>query len=84
MDEAFNTLRHWIRHVHFHDGVTTDGKLSMVPIGQGEIDHKRAIELLQGASYDGYLSGEWINWEPCEVHLPRELAAIKGFERTQP
>jgi sugar phosphate isomerase/epimerase len=81
VDEAFKILRPWIRHVHFHDGVTVDGKLSLVPIGQGAIDHCRAVELLQAAGYDGYLSGEWINWEPYEVHLPRELATMKGYER---
>jgi hypothetical protein len=26
------------------------------------------------------LSGEWINWEPYEVHLPRELAAMHELE----
>ena len=32
-------------------------------------------------SYDGYISGEWINWEdPYEVHLPRELATLKRYE----
>lgn len=79
MDEAFSVLRPWIRHVHFHDGRTVDGKLNLVPIGQGEIDHRRAVELLQGTSYDGYLSGEWIRWEPWEAHLPRELATMKGY-----
>lgn len=80
MDEAFEALSPWIRHVHFHDGVTTDGKLNLAPIGTGEIDHRRAVELLRAAGYDGYLSGEWIRWEPYEIHLPRELAIIKGYE----
>ena len=29
----------------------------------------------------GYLSGEWIGWEPYAVHLPRELAAMRAYER---
>lgn len=81
MDEAFDALRPWIRHVHFHDGVIVEGKPRLMPVGQGEIDHRRAVELLEAVHYDGYLSGEWINWEPWEVHLPRELAAIRGYER---
>jgi sugar phosphate isomerase/epimerase len=81
MDSAFQTLKAWVRHVHFHDGGLRDGKLVMLPIGQGIIDHKRAVQLLKGAGYTGYLSGEWINWaDPYEVHLPRELKAMKGFE----
>lgn len=79
IDESFEALRPWIKHVHIHDASRETGKL--VPIGQGFIDHRRAIELLPTISYDGYMSGEWINWEdPYEVHLPRELATLKGYE----
>lgn len=79
MKEAFEGLKRWIRHVHFHDGVTTAGKLNLVPIGEGEIDHKTAVEALESIGYDGYMSGEWINWEPYDKHLPRELATMKTF-----
>jgi len=79
MAQAFEALKPWIRHVHFHDGVTRDGKLIMVPIGQGEIDHAAAVRLLQGMGWDGFMSGEWIGWEPYEQHLPRELAAIRRY-----
>ena len=81
MDSAFDALKLWIRHVHFHDGHTAGGKLELCPIGQGDIDHKRAVQLLKDAGYQGYLSGEWIAWEPYETHLPRELAAMKRYER---
>ena len=77
MDEAFQILRPWIRHIHVHDGLTADGKLELVPIGQGDIDHRRALELLIGMDYDGAVSGEWIGWEPYETHLPRELGVLK-------
>jgi len=82
MDGAFAALRPWIRHVHFHDGRTKErGEGSnLVPIGQGMIDHKRAVELLLGMGYDGFLSGEWARWEPYDVHLPRELATMKRYE----
>lgn len=83
IDESFEVLRPWISHVHFHDGVTLpDGKLEMVPIGEGDIDHKRAVELLQEDGYSGFLSGEWINWQPCDEHLPREIKTMRGFEKT--
>jgi sugar phosphate isomerase/epimerase len=81
MDEAFAALRPWIRHVHVHDGgFDDDGKLKMLPIGTGDVDHGRALALLAEMGYDGYISGEWIEWEPWEVHLPRELAAMKALE----
>jgi len=81
IQQSFDTLRDWIRHVHFHDGVDKDGELKMVPIGWGTIDHRTAVRLLRKAGYDGYLSGEWINWEPWEIHLPRELATMKAYEK---
>ncbi|MCF7853342.1 MAG: sugar phosphate isomerase/epimerase [Candidatus Pacebacteria bacterium] len=79
IDESFSCLQQWIRHVHAHDGVGENVKL--VPIGEGEIDHKRTIELLLDADYSGYISGEWINWEPYETHLPRELATLKRYQQ---
>jgi sugar phosphate isomerase/epimerase len=80
MDKAYEVLGPWVRHVHFHDGTVDPDDLKMVPIGEGGIDHKRAVELLQAAEYTDYLSGEWINWTPYEEHLPRELATMKGYE----
>jgi sugar phosphate isomerase/epimerase len=81
MQQAFDVLKPWIQHIHFHDGKTTDNKLIMVPIGTGEIDHRTAVMLLKGMNYKNYLSGEWIGWEPFETHLPRELAVMKGYEK---
>jgi len=81
MDAAFAALRPWIHHVHVHDGVVTVQRIEYVPIGTGAIDHRRAVELLATTNYQDYLSGEWIGWEPAEVHLPRELATLKEYER---
>lgn len=81
MDSAFEALKPWIRHVHCHDGVwSEDGKPKLVPIGQGRIDHRRALELLKGIDYDGFVSGEWIGWRPYPEHLPSELATLKAYE----
>jgi fatty-acyl-CoA synthase len=80
-DDAFATLGPYIRHVHFHDGSLAADKLEFLPIGEGEYDHRRVLALLRSVNYDGYLSGEWINWEPGEIHLPRELQAIKQIEQ---
>jgi len=79
-DKAFEALRPFIKHVHFHDGTLDADKLVFMPIGQGAYDHQRVLCLLRSIGYDGYLSGEWIDWEPADVHLPRELVAIKALE----
>ena len=80
IDEAFEAVGQWTRHCHFHDGKQTDQGLRLCPIGEGQVDHRRAIERLEGAGFAGHMSGEWINWEPWEVHLPRELARMKAYE----
>ncbi len=81
MADAYNILKPWIKHVHFHDGIRQGDKTTLTPIGQGQIDHKTAVELLQKDDYQGHLSGEWIKWESFDIHLPRELALIKAFEK---
>jgi len=78
MDAAFAALKPWIRHLHVHDGVLGE-PAALMPIGEGAIDHRRAIELLHTIAYDGYLSGEWIGWEPYQIHLPRELATLRRY-----
>jgi sugar phosphate isomerase/epimerase len=78
VEQSFEVLKNWIRHTHLHDGV--GGKdLKMVPIGEGDIDHRAFVRCLKSIHYKGYLSGEWINWEPFEIHLPRELATLKLY-----
>ena len=83
MEQAFETLKPWIRHTHCHDGLGHEekGKIAYLPMGQGKHDHRIAMRLLKSIDYKGYLSGEWINWEPWEVHLPRELATLKRYEQ---
>jgi sugar phosphate isomerase/epimerase len=78
--ESFDCLKGWISHVHFHDGVEVDGKLQLKPIGEGAIDHRVAVRSLAGSGYDGYLSGEWIKWEPWDRHLPREIGTMRSYE----
>ena len=79
IEESFEILKPWVYHLHIHDGV--GGDVGLVPIGTGDIDHKAVLECLQTVDYTGYLSGEWISWEPYDIHLPRELAAMKGYEQ---
>jgi sugar phosphate isomerase/epimerase len=79
IESSFEVLQGWIRHVHVHDGVQ-GADLKMVPIGTGSIDHAMALRCLKSIHYNGFLSGEWINWEPYELHLPRELATLRQLE----
>ena len=58
MDKAFEVLRPWIRHVHFHDARKSDD-WNLCPVNSGDIDHGVAARLLASMPYAGYLSGEW-------------------------
>lgn len=80
IEDAFELLKPYIRHVHVHDNVGTG--VMMVPLGTGEINHRTVVRLLVASGYRGYISGEWIGMEHYEVHLPRELAKLKEYELT--
>jgi sugar phosphate isomerase/epimerase len=80
IEASFEILRPWIKHVHVHDGLYADGRLKFLPISEGKVDHQTAIRLLKDAGYNGYISGEWISWEPYDIHLPRELSTMKKYE----
>ncbi len=91
MREAFELLKPWIAHVHFHDGafregvvrdgVYTPGNLYFTPVGTGEVDHKTALECLKSIDYQGFLSGEWIDWNEPD-YLRRELETMKKLEKS--
>jgi sugar phosphate isomerase/epimerase len=81
MAASYEPIKSWIRHVHFHDGAQEKDKLVLKPIGQGIVDHATAVRLLAAARYEGYLSGEWIEWGiPPEEHLGVEIAKMRSFE----
>jgi len=81
IDEAFQAIGPHVRHCHFHDGKAAEEGGGLCPIGEGVVDHRRAVGLLKGIHFSGHMSGEWINWEdPWDVHLPRELATMKSYE----
>ena len=79
IDEAFAAIGPYVRHCHFHDGKPKEEGGGLCPIGEGFVDHRRAVELLKEAGFAGHMSGEWIDWEPWEIHLPRELATMKSY-----
>ncbi|MDR0450977.1 MAG: sugar phosphate isomerase/epimerase [Treponema sp.] len=79
-ERSFELLKPYIRHVHVHDGYREGKNLLFTPIGKGKVDHAAPVSLLKKAGYDGFISGEWIDWEDGGIHLPRELALLKALE----
>lgn len=82
MEESYRQLAPWIKHVHIHDGMADPDSLAFRAFGEGEYDLETVFRSLAATDYQGYLSGEWINWEPTEVHLPREVRAMRAYEKT--
>lgn len=80
IEQSFEMVKPWIKHVHIHDGKRIGNKLEFLPIGTGPVNHLTAVRLLKGMGYDGFLSGEWIAWEPNEIHLPREIETMRKYE----
>lgn len=80
LEQAFQTLRPWIYHCHFHDGLIRLDQVAWRAIGKGELDLPGLVLQLCKSRYGGYVSGEWIDWEPAEVHLPREMEAMRRLE----
>ncbi|MFD0672214.1 sugar phosphate isomerase/epimerase family protein [Cohnella sp. GCM10027633] len=80
MEEAYRALKPWLRHVHIHDGLLDESRLTFLPIGSGEIDHRAVVRILADQQYEGFLSGEWLDWEPADIHLPREIGAMRAYE----
>ncbi|WP_167859579.1 sugar phosphate isomerase/epimerase family protein [Paenibacillus cymbidii] len=85
VEDSFHIVRPWLRHVHVHDGIhhPDTNQLEFKAMGQGTFDHLTLIRLLQAASYDGYVSGEWIGFEPFDVHLPREIEVLREYEQAK-
>jgi len=79
--EAFEAVKPYVKHCHAHDGIRrADGRgWDLAPMGSGQIDHAEAIRLLASIGYTGAISGEWINWQPYEELLPREIAVLKAY-----
>ena len=62
-DATFAAIGALTAHVHGHDAaysVSDRRSLDPVPVGTGQIDHARPLELLHGAGYTGYFSVEVI------------------------
>lgn len=79
VEEGFNRLRPWIRHVHIHDGLLSE-PLTFRPCGEGELDIRTAIQCLVESDYSGFVSGEWIDAEGI-IHLEQELERMKALEK---
>lgn len=84
LEETFEAIGTWVRHVHLKDSVRTNGGYRYTLPGEGEFPLGEALTLLERVGYQGWLSFEWEKkWhpeiEPPEVAFPRFVEAIRGL-----
>lgn len=66
LEKTYESVKGHIFHVHFKDAAReADGKVESRLPGKGEVDMRKALELLKRDGYDKYLSFEWEKkWQP--------------------
>ena len=65
LEKTRAALGYRIFHVHFKDASMVEGHPKSKLPGTGEVDMKRALEIVAGAGYNRYLSFEWEKkWQP--------------------
>lgn len=65
IEDSANLLAPYIKNVHIKDSILDGDEAKLVFIGQGDIPIQKALKLLRGLGYDGYLSYEWEKvWQP--------------------
>lgn len=80
LSDTYRTLAPWIRHVQMHDALLRQDRLAFRPIGHGEINHLELLAVLAAGGYSGAIAGEWMDWEPGDIHLPREIGQMHRYE----
>lgn len=70
-DETVNNIGKYIRHVHVKDSVKgTNGKITYMLTGYGNIPVADCIKALNSIKYDGYVSYEWVKRWSRELAEP--------------
>ena len=85
IQQAYDTVRDYVRHCHVHDGIPAEGGgpegWSLAKMGAGQIPHDEAMRLLAGIGFEGAMSGEWIGWLPAEDILPHDARVLREYRR---
>ena len=63
--------------VHVKDLKKINGKLELVPVGEGDIDFTECFRILKNAGYDGYLSLEYEAQEDAKIGVEKSIKHIK-------
>lgn len=83
--ESFAALGSLTRHTHAHDGTYVDGRMQVSgTLGDGVIDHREPVQLLEAQGFDGYFSVEVIHKPGSQHDADAVLASYAaGFRSYQ-
>ena len=79
IEDSFNNLKGFVKHVHIKDSVVENGKTAYRIVGYGDVPIKNAIELLKQDGFDGYLTMEWVKRWHKELEEPGVVLAHYPF-----
>lgn len=82
IDEVYEVIRPYVRHVHLKDAVREDGQTKLRTLGEGNINIEGIVKRLLDDGYDGYFSFEhekvWHKELPePEIEFPKFVEYIK-------
>lgn len=60
IEESYNNLRDFIKHIHMKNSVSINGSYKYKMIGEGDIPIKHCLEMLKKDNYSEYISLEWV------------------------
>ncbi len=86
-DAVIKNLGAYVKHIHIHDAVDTNGKMEYRLLGEGELPLEKMMLALKSVNYDGYFSLVW-NPEWCEelndleLILSQFIAYMRRFSDT--
>ena len=85
VDDTWNNLSPWIKHVHLKDSkVYSDKGFDFMLLGEGAVPVDRIMELLKAGGYQGYYSFEWERgWHPeippCGIAFPHYVKFMERY-----
>lgn len=83
-EETWRLIGRYVRHTHIKDSKREGDGVRYVLTGQGEVDVRRVVEVLERGGYTGYYGFEWEKrWHPDlpdpEVAFPQYIEAMSAY-----
>lgn len=83
-EDTWRLIGRYVHHTHIKDSKREGDGVRYVLTGQGEVDVRRVVEVLERGGYAGYYGFEWEKrWHPDlpepDVAFPQYVEAMRGY-----